>query len=231
MKRVKIRKIPNVIILIITVIILGIILVLNYIGNHITPIILNYAEKQAKKIAINIIVQAADPSLIEISESTIFKETKDGIEYNTVILSKLLERISKNVRKYLRDIEKGKIDALDITTLDINVSTKKLKNGTIYEVPTGIIFNNGLLTNIGPKIPVKLNLVGDITTDIKVDVKEYGINNAIIQISIKVKVTEQVIIPFNKKEITIETEIPVALRLVKGEVPGYYMSPYTLSSE
>ncbi len=216
---------------ILIIIILGIIFSLNYIGNHITPIIENYAEKQAKKVAINIIIQAADPNLLKIDNLELFKETKDGIEYNTVILSKLLERISKNVRLYLKKIEEGKIDGLDITNLDTNVNKSKLKNGIVYEVPMGVIFNNGLLANLGPKIPVKLNLVGDITTDIKTSVKEYGINNAVIQISVKVSVTEQVVIPFSKKEITIETDIPIALRLIKGEVPSYYMSPYTLSTK
>ena len=68
---------------------------------------------------------------------------------------------------------------------------EKLKSGIIYQVPTGIIFNNGLLSNIGPKIPVKLSLIGDVTIDIKTTIKDYGINNAVIQVSINVKVTEQ----------------------------------------
>lgn len=216
---------------IIILIIIGIYMTFNYIGKHITPVILNYAEKQAKKVAINIIIQAADPNLLNIDNLELFKETSDGIEYNTVYLSKLLERISKNVRLYLKKVEDGKIKELNLINLDTNVNTKKLKNGIIYEVPTGIIFNNGLLSNIGPKIPVRLNLVGDITTDIVTDVKEYGINNAVLQISVKVSVTEQVVIPFDTKEISIETEIPIALRLIKGEVPSYYMGPYSLSTK
>lgn len=231
MKKLKLKKPHNLLAVIIIMIIIGIFITLNYIGNHITPIILNYAEKQAKKVAINIIVQAANPSLLELDNDKLFQETSDGVEYNTITLSKLLERISKSVRTYLKKIEAGDIKEIDLSNLDTNVNTKKLKSGIIYEVPTGIIFNNGLLSNIGPKIPVKLSLVGDITTDIKTNVKEYGINNAIIEISIKVTVTEQVVIPFNKKDVIIETDIPLAIRLVKGEVPGYYMSPYTLSTK
>ena len=231
MKKLKLKKPHNLLAVIIIMIIIGIFITLNYIGNHITPIILNYAEKQAKKVAINIIVQAANPSLLELDNDMLFQETSDGVEYNTITLSKLLERISKSVRTYLKKIEAGDIKEIDLSNLDTNVSIKKLKNGIIYEVPTGIIFNNGLLSNIGPKIPVKLSLVGDITTDIKTNIKEYGINNAIIEISIKVTVTEQVVIPFNKKDVIIEADIPLAIRLVKGEVPGYYMSPYTLSTK
>ena len=231
MKKIKLKKPHNMLAFILIIIILGIILTLKYIGNHITPIIENYAEKQAKKVAINIIIQAADPNLIKLDNLELFKETKDGIEYNTANLSKLLERISKNVRLYLKKIEQGKISGLDLENLDINVNKQKLKNGIIYEVPMGVVFNNGLLANLGPKIPVKLSLVGDITTDIKTNVKEYGINNAVIEISVKVKVTEQVVIPFSKKEVKIETDIPIALRLIKGEVPSYYMSPYTLSTK
>ena len=232
MKKIKLKKPHNFLTLIIILIILGIVFLFNFIGNHITPIIINYAEKQARKVAIAVIIASANAKIMEIDTETLFKETKDGIDYNPAALMKALEQISKNVRLYLKKIENGKIDDLNITNISyINVSKKKQKKGIIYEVPTGIIFNNGLLANLGPKIPVRLNLIGDITTDIKTNIKEYGINNALIEISVNVKVTEQVVLPFDTKEIKVETNIPLAIKVIKGDVPGYYMSPYTLTTK
>ena len=103
-------------------------------------------------------------------------------------------------------------------------------NHSDLRLEPGIIFNNGLLANLGPKVPVKISLIGDIVTDIVTDIKEYGINNALIQIGIKVKVNEQVILPFATNEISIETNIPLIIKMVKGEVPSYYLKPYSLSS-
>lgn len=38
----------------------------------------------------------------------------------------------------------------------------------------------------------------------------------------EVEVTLQVIIPFRTKDITVKQDIPIATRIVQGEVPAYY---------
>ena len=83
---------------------------------------------------------------------------------------------------------------------------------------------NIILSNIGPKIPVKLNMVGDILTDIETKVTDYGINNVVIEVIVKVEVYEQVILPFGAKKVTINTDIPIALKLIQGEIPSYFFN-------
>ena len=51
-----------------------------------------------------------------------------------------------------------------------------------------MVTGSSLLYNLGPKIPVKLSLVGDVVTGFSTDVTEYGINNALIKLMIDVKV-------------------------------------------
>ena len=55
MRKIKLKKKKdknhNVIILLIVMIIITLFIVFNFIGKKLTPIIMNYAEKQAKKIA------------------------------------------------------------------------------------------------------------------------------------------------------------------------------------
>ena len=230
MKKIKLKKNKkiNFLIIIIILIIISVTFLFNIIGKKVTPIIINYAEKQSKKIALKVITEAVDNNVLNEINDDLFIETEKGIDYNTVVINKLLETISKNVRNYLKKLENGEIELDNNYT---NVSQEKLKNGVIYEIPSGIIFNNGLLSNLGPKVPVKISLIGDIVTDIVTDIKEYGINNALIQIGIKVKVNEQVILPFATNEISIETNIPLIIKMVKGEVPSYYLNPYSLSSQ
>lgn len=208
-------------------------LVFNYIGNHLTPVILNYAEKQAKKLAIIVISNAIDEEVTnKFNMDKLFIMNGNETDYNTAEISKILKEVSINVREYLKKLEKGEVKDIGLSdNQNINVNEKKLKNGIIYQVPTGIIFNNGLLANLGPKIPVKLNFIGDITIDIVTNVREYGINNAIIELIIKVQAEEQVILPFSTKQVTVESLIPISIKIVKGDVPSYYLNPYTLSSE
>lgn len=161
----------------------------------------------------------------------LFITTNNETDYNTAEVSKILKEVSVNVREYLKKLEQGKIKDIGLSdNININVNESKLKNGVIYQVPTGIIFNNGILANIGPKIPVKLSFIGDITIDIVTNVKEYGINNAIIELIIKVQAEEQVILPFDTKHIKVESLIPISIKIIKGDVPNYYLNPYTIPS-
>lgn len=237
MKRIRLKKRRklshwNYIVIVITVIIISIIWLLNFLGKKATPIIMNYAEKQAKKIATIVISQSVNEEVISSFKTDDLFVTNSNdkgeissVDFNPLMVNKMLASISSNVKSYLKKLESGQIGDLGLsdTTL-VNVSSKELKNGVIYEVPSGIIFNNGLLANIGPKIPVKLSLIGDITTDVKTKISDYGINNAIIEIVVNVKVTEQVILPFDYKQITVETDIPIAMKMIQGKVPNYYFN-------
>lgn len=235
MKKIKLKKVKskklNIVIIMILLIIVSIIFIFNYIGKNITPVIINYAEKQAKKIALVVMSKAVDDEIIDrINPNDLFITNENETNYDMSNVTELLKRISVNVKSYLKKLESGEITNLGLTNEYINVDSKKLKDGIVYEVPTGIIFNNGLLANLGPKIPIKLSLVGDITTDIVTDIKEYGINNAIISLSINVKITEQLILPFSYKQIVVENNFPLTIKIVEGNVPSYYLNPYTLSS-
>ena len=193
---------------------------------------MNYAEKQAKKIAVLVIGNAIDNELGEKFKSdNLFITDGKETNYNTYEINNILKEVSINVKEYLRKLESGELEDIGLSDNEnINVNSEKLKSGIIYQVPSGIIFNNGLLANLGPKIPVKLSLIGDITTDIVTDIKEYGINNAVIELGVKIIAEEQVILPFDTKQIQVETVVPISIKIINGTVPGYYFNPYTLSS-
>lgn len=235
MRKIKLKKKKNknhnVIILLIVMIIITLFIVFNFIGKKLTPIIMNYAEKQAKKIAVLVIGNAIDSELGEKFKSdNLFITDGKETNYNTYEINNILKEVSINVKEYLRKLESGELGDIGLSDNEnINVNSKKLKKGIIYQVPSGIIFNNGILANLGPKIPVKLSLIGDITTDIVTDIKEYGINNAVIELGIKIIAEEQVILPFGTKQIQVETVVPISIKIINGTVPGYYFNPYTLS--
>lgn len=236
MRKIKLKKKKNknhnVIILLIVMIIITLFIVFNFIGKKLTPIIMNYAEKQAKKIAVLVIGNAIDNELGEkFKNDNLFITDGKETNYNTYEINNILKEVSINVKEYLRKLESGELGDIGLSDNEnINVNSKKLKKGIIYQVPSGIIFNNGILANLGPKIPVKLSLIGDITTDIVTDIKEYGINNAVIELGVKIIAEEQVILPFDTKQIQVETVVPISIKIINGTVPGYYFNPYTLSS-
>lgn len=231
-KKRKLNK-ANLIIVIISFIMITLFIVFKIINSYVTPIIMNYASKQAKKLATLVISSAVNDNLTDdFQPSEIFmNNTENTIDFNPVTLNKLMSQVSNNVRDYLKKLEDGNIDDLSLSDNSyFNVDKEKLKDGIIYQIPTGIIFNNGLLANIGPKIPVKLNFLGDVTVDIKTDIRDYGINNAVIQVSVNVKATEQVILPFSYEQVVVETYIPIAIKLIEGDIPNYYINGTSNSS-
>lgn len=218
------------IIIIFFLIIVVVFFLINLIGKKITPILMTYAEKKAKSIATVMITEAVNNNVFkDMNKEDLFIEKKDNdgnivsTDFNPVIVNTVLNKITIYVQNYLEQLESGGIDELELSsTILSSYDLEKLKKGIIYEIPSGIVFNNSLISNLGPKIPVKINLNGDVVSDIKTEVESYGINNALIKVSANVKVYMQVIIPFKTKEIVVETNIPIVMKLVEGSVPSYY---------
>lgn len=205
---------------------------LKYINLKVNPILLDYAELESRKIASIVINNAVNKNVTEnVDVEDLFLITKDAndeiktIDFNPITVNKLLTKTTNSVQMNLKYIEQGKIELLDLATNAlIDYNKDKLKQGIIYEIPTGVIFGNSFLANIGPTVPVKFSLVGDIISYVNTKITNYGINNALIEVNIVLELSEQVILPFVTNKIKIETTIPVALKLIQGSVPEYYMN-------
>ena len=210
------KKVPkiNIIIILIVTIMIVIFLIFRFINKKVSPVIMNYAELQAGKIATYIIRQAVNEEVTkEINVDELFITTKDDngniktIDFNPLSVNRLLSKITETVNEYLTNLE-----------------------STEFEIPSWVVFKNSRLTNIGPKIPVKLTLIGDIDSDIKTKVTNYGINNALIKVNVYVHVVEQVILPISSKKVDVEMNIPLAVKLIQGQIPEYYLNGKTDTS-
>lgn len=205
---------------------------LRFMNAKVNPVLLDYAELESRKLASIVINNAIAKNVTEnIDIDELFIITRDSeneiktIDFNPITVNKILTKVTNSVQTNLRYIEEGKVDLIDLNNNElIDYDIDKLKEGIIYEIPSGVIFGNSFLANIGPKIPVKFSLVGDIISYINTSVTDYGINNAVVQINICLELKEQVILPFITNKITIETSIPVAIKLVQGTVPNYYLN-------
>lgn len=217
----------NVYVLIFTFVFIFSSLFLYILNKKAMPAIMSYANVQTKKIGIEVLRNTGTSEVKKlIDENNLFDVTKnnideiESIDFNTGIINETLAIISKSVRKRLKEIEQGKNLPEEIyeETLD-----KSMKKGIIYEVPAGVIFNNAFLSNAGPKIPVKIKYSGNVGLDVKTRVSKYGLNSALIEVYIYVEVTQRTILPFQSKDVKLTSEIPVIMKVVKGNIP-YYLS-------
>lgn len=231
-KKAKNGKVINKIVLLIICLVVCIFLVFKFINKKVTPILLPYAESAVKKLTNLVINKAISKQVAEdLNIDDLFIITKDGndqiktIDFNPILVNKTLTLITNNIQLNLKYLEEGNIDLLELPdNIDIDYDEEKISKGIIYEIPSGVIFKNALLSNIGPKIPVKLSIIGDIVSTVNTKVTNYGINNAMIEVNIIVEVEEMVILPLTTKKIKVETSIPVAIKLIQGTVPNYYFN-------
>ncbi|MFC4558667.1 sporulation protein YunB [Virgibacillus kekensis] len=96
------------------------------------------------------------------------------------------------------------------------------KDPTVIEIPLGQATGNTVLANLGPTIPVNLNLVGSVRTDI-VHVKEnLGINGALITLYVMVEADVQIVVPFITDVKEVSTKIYIDKRVVMGDIPQFF---------
>lgn len=231
------NKTKNIIVLIAIFLIICIIAVFRFINNRVSPVILNYAELEARNLASLIINSAINKNISKtIDFDNLFIISKDSngdistIDFNPIVVNQILVNTTEVIQNNLKNLEEGKIDALELSTTNYLSSNEKLKRGIIFEIPSGLVFNNAFFANLGPKIPVKLNLVGDIISEISTKVTNYGINNALIEIRINLSLTEQVILPIVSSRIEINLSVPLTLKIIQGTVPNYYLNGLSQNS-
>lgn len=187
-------------------------------------------------------------SLIDISTSEIKRVTERFItdRLNSSIFNNtkledilILEKNSQDEIIYVDfDLEKA-YQVLDEVSLILTNSLDNLDNGNVsvayldeelshelgsmvLTIPIGNSFQNLYFYNFGPRIPVRINFVGSVLTNLKTKVTDYGLNNALVELFVYIEFKTQIISPFDIKEITLNYDAIIASMMIKGEVPNFY---------
>lgn len=238
-KRIKLRKKKfilkkikqkNIILILLILLIISVFLMLKFVNSKLSPILLENAELEINKLSVIIANKAVSQVLEDkINTENIFETVKDNdgtiqtIDFNPIVVNQVLNIVTTVVQNNLKLLEEGDIDSIGI--YDMNLSEDRindLEKGIILKIPMGIIANNTLLSNLGPKIPIRLHYIGDVVGNITTKVTQYGINNAMVELGIHLEITAQILLPFSTKKNVIDCNIPLAIKIIQGVVPSYY---------
>lgn len=206
MKLKKKRNIKKKIFIILFLIIISSLLFLCYLSKKVMPTIMITSKNIVKETGMIIISENVSDKIISIlDKEELFKIEKDSngniesIDYNTKVVNEILKEASNvsynNFKKY-----------------------EKEKDGIITYVPLFSGSNNIFISNLGPKVPLKLVLDGNVITSLQTDVKEYGYNSALIEISVRIEANTEVILPFKTSKEKIVNIVPVSIKIVEGDV-------------
>ena len=164
-------------------------------------------------------------------------------EVTTIISDILAESIEKN--NVLNDTDNilnykyntdGKISSIYIdstktskiiSSMNLTLS-KLLREGTIEEsvkdinMPLGMLVSRALFTTLGPDIKIEVLPVSSYQTDIYTNLVDYGINNSLFELYLKVNIKVETIIPLKTSQIDYHTNLLLSSIVIQGEVPYYY---------
>ena len=129
----------------------------------------------------------------------------------------ILTEVSNILEKGLSDLENGQID---VTIYDKYIESGP--KGLVLSIPLFLNSRNVFLNNLGPQIPVLINLNNSLLTNIKTKVTNYGFNNALLEIYITVEIDKLIITPMQENKQKLNYDILVASLVVNGSVPEFY---------
>ena len=172
---------------------------------EISNIIIN---ESLKEVIINNNLQ----SIINITRND--NDEITNIDLNTTTANKILYEVNNSMMKNINNMENNKLKNLNLEYFD--------EKENIFKVPFGIIHDIPILIPLSPNIPLKVKILGNVTNEIITEVKEYGINNSIIELRIKCIINLQIILPFKSKNIKNEKNILLSSQIIQGKVPDYY---------
>lgn len=224
------KKRGNTAVFVILTLIVVIILFLYWMNARLMPTYLQYAEVQTNKVAsfvVNKAINARTSSVLDVND--IIENLPSGssemitTKFNTEIINRVRAETQALVKEYLEQAENGDLTHLpNLENVEYDVGKMEAGDGIVFFVPLGQAANLPLLGNLGPKISIRFHIIGNVHSDVQSTIREFGINNAYVEVSIHLEVNVQIIVPFATKSSTVEQYIPVAIGLVQGSVPHIY---------
>lgn len=231
MKRIHLKKKKKVNISFIIIMLIGFTFSSVYfVSERITPVISDLAEIKINKFSTTVINKAVSQVLEEnIGELDLFDTIvgNDGsiemVDFNPIAVNHILSLATTVVLNNLKLLEVGDLESVGIETLELSDEDKlNLEKGIVALIPIGSATRMTLLSNLGPKIPIKLHYTGDVNSNITTKITQYGINNALIEIGLHLEITAQIILPFSTSIKKLENDIPIAIKMIQGKIPSYY---------
>ena len=164
-------------------------------------------------------------------------------------ISELNSKITKNINRIIEElsskdevsfeelihIDANMENAMSMTTdyntinrikssLAINIQEEMDKLSIIEtKIPIGMLFSDTIMTGAGINVPVKIFVANEIDIQFYSDFSDAGINQTRCKIWLEIKIPTKVAGVVGYQEDNIITQIPLAEKVILGNVPNVYM--------
>lgn len=169
----------------------------------IDPIFENLCKDRANEIATRILNEEATEVLKKYNYKEIVSITKT--EKNNILKTdvSVINQIASDL-------------ALQVSNRLKNLADQKIK------IPIGAISGNKYLSGIGPGISITIIPSGTVTTELKTEFREQGINQTVYRIYLEVVCDEKILTSYNSIDTKIINQLLLVETLIVGDVPATY---------
>lgn len=198
-------------------------LFLFYFSENLSPGIIKISKLKVNEVTTNIINDAIfnyRKSDVALNNLIVTQNNSNGeiitidvdMEQAYILMENIVEEIRANIKKF----QEGDYKYYNMESLST------IENGMVISLPLGAVTGKNLVVNLGPKIPVKLSLLENVKANIKTEVKEYGINNSLVNIYLKLNIEQNIEMPSSTDSFYNDYEMLLASKLVQGTVPDFF---------
>lgn len=127
----------------------------------------------------------------------------------------------------------GAITALITDMAQINLLQSRVSNGVAVNIvnvmsrdmsiPLGNAVGGIVFSGRGPRVPIRVESVTDITTEVLNDFSSGGINQTRHKITLAISAEIVILIPGGKTDATVTTQMAIAETIIVGTVPNVYV--------
>lgn len=195
--------------------------------------IISISEAEINKISYGLITNRITHNLLNketLKDILIITKNQNDeilyVDFNLDVAYQVLDSISNTLTTSFKELEHGEIN---IAYYDKDISHKT--NGITLTIPLGSVINNNYFYNLGPKIPVKVNFVGSVLTNLETKITNYGLNNALVEVFVFIEFHNQIMAPFKTKDMTFKYDAVIASMMIEGKVPSFYNGTISKTSE
>lgn len=185
-----------------------------YSVKSIDPIFENLCKERAMQISTDILN----------TEST---KVVHKYEYKDLVT--IIKNETDNTSILKTDVRALNDIASDIA-IEVNNRLIALKQEQI-EIPAGAILGNKYLAGFGPKINMSIIPVGDVTTEVKTEFLDKGINQTVYRIYLEVICNVDILTSYKTIETQITNQVLLVETVIVGNVPETYYNLRELTGE
>lgn len=197
------KYISLIVVIVFVIVIFNIIIV--FFDERVMPSVIEIATIMAKSQTLNIINEKS----VEI--------LSQDFKYDEMV--KIEKNSEGNIILVQADTVKLNYIAAKLST-ECNNELSKMENSSI-KVPLGWMSGKSVFFNLGPKITIQMEPIGNISTSYESKFESAGINQTRHKIYLNVTATIRLKLPLSRdQDVEVSTQIPVSDTIIVGKIPN-----------